>query len=199
MSVLSEMSDPTLEIRQFFETVFPDLMGYWLLLWRFPSKTSHWVQCATEEVIAQIQEWAKTEDVYVGCGLAGHNYGERVRCKSDDICAIPGLWLDVDYGTAHKKFNLPPTQEDALSLIESMGPQPTLVVHSGHGLQAWWAFKELWIFDTDAERKQAQSLTHAWNQTFIAKANKRGWTGDNVGDLSRVMRIPGTWNRKKER
>jgi len=197
MSTVMDRVEATLETRQFLDTLFPDLGGLWLLLWRLPSKESFWTQEVNDEVIQHIHEWATKLDVYVGCGLAPYNPGPHLRCKAEDISGITGLWLDVDYGPGHKKVNLPSTQEEALGLINSMGLEPTIVIHSGHGLQAWWAFKEPWIFDAEEERNKASTLTAAWSRALMAKAKAKGWTADNVGDLSRVMRIPGTWNRKE--
>ena len=71
--------------------------------------------------------------------------------RPDDIIAIPGLWLDLDYQSpgAHKtRHPLPPTKEAALSLLDVAPYKPSLIVHSGHGLQIYWLFKELAGFDT---------------------------------------------------
>jgi len=53
------------------------------------------------------------------------------------------FWADVDVaGAAHKAEALPPTEQDARSLIETAGLAPSLVVHSGFGLQPYWLFRE---------------------------------------------------------
>lgn len=183
----------------FLEALWPDLGGHHLLLWRLPSRRSEWFQELTSDTIAKIAQWAETEDVYAGCGLRHTNLGPTRRGERIEVAAIPGLWIDADYSGPsgkHKKPNLPPTEADAMALIAEMGPPPSAIVHSGHGLQAWWLFREPWVFEEDADRDKAEHLTKAWCDTFRAKARAHGWDADQVGDLPRVMRMPGTWNRK---
>lgn len=184
------------ELRQFLDTLWPSLDGRWLLFWSAPGKRSEWVQAVTDDTVAMLEAWGEKENVYLGCALRGHALGATLRGERADCVAIPGLWLDIDYGTEHKKPNLPPTEEDALALVREMGLAPSVVIHSGRGLQAWWLFREPWTFEDDADRDQAEGLTKAWCHTLRAKAKAHGWDADQVGDLPRVMRLPGLWNRK---
>ena len=65
----------------------------------------------------------------------------RERGKIDDIIGIPGLWLDLDYDSpgAHKaRHPLPQDEDAALSLLDAAPYKPSLIVHSGHGLQVYW-------------------------------------------------------------
>jgi hypothetical protein len=150
----------------------------------------------TDDVLTRLEAWGAKENVYIGCGLRGQNFGSTLRGERADVIAIPGLWLDIDYGKGHKKPNLPPTEEDARLLIKDMGPAPTMIVQSGRGLQAWWVFREPWLLDTEEDRAKAERLTKGWSTTLRAHAKARGWDADQVGDLPRVMRLPGLWNHK---
>ncbi len=193
------MASATNQLTDFLSALWPDLGGHHLLLWSTPSKRSEWVQAVTPDTVARIERWAETENVYVGCGLRRDNLGPTRRGERAEIVAIPGLWIDADYLDSkgdHKKSNLPPTEADAHKLLDEMGLPPSAIVHSGHGLQAWWLFREPWIFEDDADRDNAERLTKGWCDTFRAKAQAHGWDADQVGDLPRVMRLPGTWNRK---
>jgi hypothetical protein len=143
-----------------------------------------------------LEKWAEKENVYVGCALRSENLGATLRGERKECVALPGLYLDVDWGSGHKKQNLPTTEDDAMGLIGEMGPAPTVLIHSGRGLQAWWLFREPWIFESDADRDEAERLTKGWCSTLRAKAKGHGWDADQVGDLPRVMRLPGLWNRK---
>lgn len=190
------MSQENSPVREFLTAVFPEISPSWLLLWGAPSKHSEFVQTVTDETLTMIDAWAQRENVYVGCGLRSQNFGPTMRGGLQDVTGIPGLWLDIDYGKEHSKPNLPPTQEAAQGLLDSLGLAPSILVHSGRGLQAWWLFHEPWTFDSEAERAQAELLTKGWNNTLRAKARAKNWDADQVGDLPRVMRLPGTWNRK---
>lgn len=184
------------ELRAFLDALWPDLGGRWLLFWGAPSKRSEWVNAIEDETITGLAAWAAKENVYVGCALRGQALGATLRGEKADCTAIPGVWLDIDYGTDHKKPNLPPTEVDALAMVREMGPPPSAVIHSGRGLQAWWLFREPWTFEGAADRDKAEALTKAWCNTLRAKAKAHGWDADQVGDLPRVMRLPGLWNRK---
>jgi hypothetical protein len=197
----SPLSSPDQAVlAEFLTALFPVIRPHWLLFWGLPSKRSVLVQDMTSETLADILAWAQVENVHVGVGLRDENYGPYQRGDGDAVTGIPGLCVDIDIRhEVHKKRNLPPSQEDAMKLLKEMGLPPTIIVHTGHGLQAWWLFEEFWQFDVDGDdREKAEALMKAWNRTLRARAHWRGWDVDQVGDLPRVMRPPGTWNRKAD-
>jgi hypothetical protein len=145
------------------------------------------------------EELGRRGDVYFGLGLHPEGLGPYERGQAEGVIAIPGLWADIDVeGEAHKGKNLPPAGEDAMKVIGEFPLSPTLVLHSGHGLQVWWVFKELWVFDGEAERKKAQNLSRCFQATLKAEAKEHGWGMDGTHDISRVLRMPGTYNHKLE-
>jgi hypothetical protein len=73
---------------------------------------------------------------------------------------------------------------------------PTLLVHSGGGLQAWWLFRELWTLESEEEVRKASALATRWLGALRARAQASGWTIDGVADLTRVLRVPSTANCK---
>src|SRR5262249_4091522 len=56
--------------------------------------------------------------------------------------------------------------------------------------------KESWVFEDDEDRRKAQVLVRRFQEFIRGKAAEKGWNPDNTSDLSRVLRVPGTWNRK---
>jgi hypothetical protein len=172
----------------------------WTSLWTLADKRSHWfpVGEGVEPMAASAVELAGASDVYVSVSVARQAAGAFRRINSESSAGIMGLWADVDVATpdVHKKWNLPPDEEGAMSLVEATGLKPTLLVHSGHGLQAWWLFDEFWGFDSEEDRLEAAQLAQAWNTTLRVRAAEREWNVDSTFDLARVMRVPGTTNRK---
>lgn len=138
------------------------------------------------------------KDVYFGVSLARKPGTTTSRIDAASAAGIFGLWADIDVADpdVHKKWNLPPTVEAAHELLDAVGMKPTMVIHSGHGLQAWWLFKEFWEFTSEDDRLAAAGLSHRWNQTLQARAAERSWVIDSTYDLSRVFRVPGTLNFK---
>ena len=59
-------------------------------------------------------------NVYFGVGLLDHILPRGRRGQKSDICAIPGLWVDIDIaGPNHKKNKLFKTEQMALEVIKS--------------------------------------------------------------------------------
>lgn len=171
------------------------------LLWTLQDKRSTWLPLTggTAPVAKAAQDLsAKGRDVYCAVSVAAQPGMYDTRIKSTNAAGIMGLWADIDIADpdVHKKWNLPPDEASALELLDRVGLPPTLVVHSGHGLQAWWLLQEFWSFDTDNDRLEAAALAQRWNTTLQVRAAEKSWVVDSTFDLARVMRIPGTLNRK---
>lgn len=145
----------------------------------------------------QLAEYAsqqsRTQNVYFGLGLvAGCPQG---RGRMPDIAGIGGLWCDIDVASdAHPKANLPTSVDEARGLLAEMPLSPSAIVHSGHGVHAYWFLHEPWLFADDAQRQQAATLAKGWHGLVCRKAAARGWALENLGDLTRVLRLPGTLN-----
>jgi len=143
-------------------------------------------------------------------GYAVNSDGDRrskFRGKIQSARALPGIWIDLDYGhTGHQKKNLPPDKESAeliVAAVADLGFPPSLVVHTGGGLHVYWLFREAWLLELDAERERASALVRAIEREVgrIAAAiglEREGvaWEIDATHDLARVLRVPGTVNMK---
>lgn len=176
--------------------------NYNILIWTLPDKKSYWFSDTNvaEQIVNNI---SNDKDVYVGCGLVSQHFitqldnPEYRRCPQDKIAGIPGLWVDIDVkGEGHEKENLPPDKESALELISEIPVEPSYIIDSGHGYQCWWLFKEPWLFDGEEERAEAKDLVKDWIYTIRNIARNEGWDVDATIDLSRVLRVPGTFNNK---
>ena len=159
-----------MDTTEFLNTIFSDGLSdsRRLAIWSLPDKAREFFT-DTAAAIKYAQSKADTQDVYFGLGLvAGSPKG---RGKLADIAAIGCLWADIDIaGPGHKKPNLPPNETMVCKLLDRIGLKPSILVHSGHGLQAYWLLKEPWVFDTPAERHQAATLARRWSATVRAVA-----------------------------
>lgn len=210
--------------QQFFQSIHGDGLDgddrdLYISLFRKEGKQTFWAK-SPEEAARTAVAASETSDIWMGVGLSPDIFMSKQleaqakvtgvtppwtdrRCPSSKVACIPGLWLDLDIASdnidIHKRANYPPSVEAALQFMEDTIPlPPTWVIHSGHGLQCWWVFKEPeYLFDADA-RKEMANLSFQWNSTWRARAADRGWTVDATHDLARILRIPGTTNRKVE-
>lgn len=187
---------------KFFKTLFEYIDGQYILIWLYDGdkrKESYWFQDWQEAALFVQGLRNEPVNIYCGVGLSPKALGKNQRCLKKDIAGIPAMWIDIDiYGPNHKKPNLPKTIEDAMKLFDAVEQRPTMMVHSGGGLQAWWVFQEPWIFETDAERQDAENLAKRFIYRFKQEAAQYGWDVDSVHNLDRVLRVPGTYNRKGE-
>jgi hypothetical protein len=186
-------------VKAFLHTLFGDALAQdrQLAIFTLPDKrTRHFaaIEAAAEYASAAANT---AEHVYFGLGLAGDNFGRR-NCSSD-IVAIPGLWADIDMVSPERADKpLPKDIADVKFALLRLPFAPTLLVHSGYGIHAYWLFREPWIFTTDADRAKAAHLAKFWHGLVCSAAAASGWKLENLGDLARVLRLPGTLNRKCE-
>ncbi len=186
------------ETAAFFAALFAGVPeGQFAALFALPSRASRFVRTA-EAATAAVDLLRGGSDLYTGTGTRARDHGPHERGGAADVAALLGLWADIDIaGPAHtSKKPYPPDEEAARGLLSAMPLAPTLLVHSGHGLQAWWLFAEAYELETPAERARLEAVSRGWAALLAEKAAARGWTVDAVWDLARVLRVPGTWNRK---
>lgn len=164
-------------------------------------KATRWYGTAPKEIgraARTAEHYADKYDLYIS--VATHkDTPEDPRSKSrgslKTVQSIPGFWADLDYGTAGHKpaaLPLPKTEKEALSILEGL-PEPTALVHSGGGIHAYWRFNEPWTFD---DASAAQAASEAWQRRLVQQGEALGYHVDSLGDLPRILRVPGSLNHK---
>lgn len=111
---------------------------------------------------------------------------------------LPGFWADIDVaGPGHKsKGTLPPTKKDAVRIVDnSCLPEPTVWVDSGGGLYPWWLLEEPYAI-TEENLSAVMRLSDDIQTELQRSARELGYEYAPMGDLARVLRVPGTVNRK---
>jgi hypothetical protein len=138
---------------------------------------------------------AVNNDTYFGVCLRCENLTQG-RGDSESVIGLTAFWIDIDIaGPAHVQKDLPPNESAANSLLKAAGLPPTIVVHSGHGLHAYWLLEPIVVVDA-VNRTEMQARLRAFQRVIIQEGYKNGWKVDNTSDLSRVLRLPGTLNHK---
>lgn len=188
------------ESQKFLDLLFGDKPDDdYILVWTLPDKKSYWFNNTEKASQMLSTDLLKKNDVYIGVGLSPERFGDFRRCPAEKITGIVGFWADIDIkGPGHKKQNLPPDINAAKKLLKRLPFKPSILIHSGHGLQAWWLFKEPWIFKDAEDRQEGAELAARWIYTLKARAAEYDWDIDATTDLARVLRIPGTYNNKEE-
>jgi len=189
----------TEKIRIFFEKFYKDAQGY-LSIWRKDSKTTNFFNIKDElsETVDYCRKLSCKTDVYFGLGLRKKQLNKMQRGKEDDIVCIPCLWLDIDIHNpdAHSRQDYPKTPEEALHILSKLGLDPSIVINSGNGLHIYWLLKEPFVIKTIEDKERIKKVCSGFNILAMNKFKEAGYHIDNVSDLARVLRVPGTLNHK---
>ena len=125
-------------------------------------------------------------DVYASCATY---IDEGAGRRADNVEAVRALWFDIDCGGG-KEYAEPRAGRLALTTYcdESGISHPDELVSSGNGLHAWWLAGE------DLDLKTWKRLA----ELMKARALAAGLHIDKTvtADAARILRIPGTHNRK---
>jgi hypothetical protein len=187
------------QAEKFLTALYGNTTKGFLTLWTSENKET---RCfPTNDIQGFVKEalnLRNTKNVYFGVGLRTRKIGKHERGKKEDVLSLPGVWLDIDIkGGAHKKENIP-TEEDAQLLLDTFPLSPTIIIHSGGGLHCYWLFEDPATITSDETRKSAERMLSRFQNVFIRLARTKNLHLDNTADLPRVLRVPGTFNRKEE-
>jgi len=128
-------------------------------------------------IIETKQEYVKQVNIWYSICPRKDKKGTKEFCSY-----APALWMDID--------NVSDTDfQQILAELFQDGFQPSIIVHSGHGYHLYWVLTDRYEFDTP----ESISILESVNRGLAKK-----YGGDNTIDISRVMRLPYTWNNKKE-
>jgi len=189
-------------VARFLGSVFSGQQDGFVALFRKPDNNSTFLPLSREDWNIDAGKSAilsrARHNVYFAIGVQGQQ-PHKGRGKQDGVIALPGLWADIDVlGPNHVAANLPPTVDDAWKIIQAVPFKPTVVVHSGGGLQPFWLFREPLETATDKDRRAAHRLSKGFQSFLAGVCARNGWSIDNTADLCRLLRVPGTYNRKQE-
>jgi hypothetical protein len=105
---------------------------------------------------------------FVAIGWRRDDLGRWRRGRAEDVLALPALYADLD-------------DPSRLQNLADFAPMPSAVIHSGHGLHAYW-----WLQTPLTDLKLA-------GQLLLAIGEKLG--GDPMTP-AQSLRLPGSWNTK---
>lgn len=127
------------------------------------------------------------------------------RGTAEDSVAVAGFWADIDIdGPGHKHDpdryegrRLPPDLAAAELVVKGL-PEPTAWISSGGGYYPMWLPRSPWVLGRDCSAEEWGRLSVDLQTVIYEAAKQRGWHfGMGTGDIARVLRIPGTVNRKE--
>jgi hypothetical protein len=180
---------------------------------------------ALTSAVTSLAEQDTVLGVYVGVGLTkGHaainpRTGRMFdRLAGPDVVGLAWLSADIDVaggGHGDSRMPLAPNKATAIEVARCTGLAPTVLVDTGHGVQAHWRLYEPIIFGSvdvtddgvpvidparvEADRKATERFVWEWVKSLQIRAKRDfGLHVDSTTDTARLMRCPGSYNRKVE-
>jgi hypothetical protein len=148
------------------------------------------------------QDQAGAEGIYCRVTTVTSRFPGGSRGSARDSRAVFGMWSDIDFGNdLHKATGLPADASEARDIPRfARLPDATRVENSGAGLYVWNEFEQPLVIGEDIEFDDLAELAGDWQNILLAGAKVMGLSyGTGVRDLARVLRLPGTVNRKPGR
>ncbi|NBW12841.1 MAG: hypothetical protein EBR82_32940 [Caulobacteraceae bacterium] len=167
-----------------------------LVIFTLPSQVSKKFSNVTDAA-NYVRSIGNSQNVYHQMALIDGN--PTGRGKKQDTTSISCCWCDIDVnGENHSNEMLPKSIEEAYTFLKSLPLNPSIIVNSGGGLHGYWLFTAPVFFNPGNCEEIAEVFTKGWHG-YVCKqaADRNGWKLENLGDVTRVLRTPGTWNLKK--
>lgn len=135
-------------------------------------------------------------DVWFEINYAPHVAGGRTSEK--DVTRLSALYVDIDFKGSETGKQGMGSEPAALELCDmlagALGVAPAAILWSGHGLQAYWPVEDGAI--DDINQQDIINLSKRWGLLCMEMARAEGGAVDNIFDLARIFRAPGSTNWK---
>lgn len=133
--------------------------------------------------------------LYYNVGVMGElPRGERG--KKADVKSVCCLWMDIDLPKSDNKKRYPP-ENHVMAALAEMPLKHTAILHTGGGFHVYWFFNQPTEFaGIDDAQGFESKFSKPWAVLFKTKLARYGeYDLDSVYDVTRMMRIPGSWHK----
>lgn len=185
-----EPKNPREHVRAFAEFLYSDMKEDESILLRIRPRESPLMKTVFAENIDQYVEMCMKHyyryDVFSSVSFHSKEMSEKRNTSKESCTGTSVLWADIDVGDdGHKRKNHFLTLDEAAEHILNLDMKPDLWVYTGGGYHLYWKL------DKRAEFPEDMALVEETNSNLASVLY-----GDNVQDITRIMRVPGTHNYK---
>jgi len=161
-----------------FKKLYQRCSGY-LELRAFPLKERTFISLGDDWLTIKKQvdkfcEDYKDQNIYFGVATRDGRGG-----KKKNIISIPCVWIEIDYK------DIP--EEKVQEIIDAFSFKPTIIIKSGGGIHLYFLLER----PVDLKRSTDVRNVNDWIRLGLGKGKL-----DNVGDITRILRLPDTVNHK---
>lgn len=139
-----------------------------------------------QQLYQNIEEISNQYNVYFGIASRKNNKsGKKENCQY-----LPALFADIDYGSiGHKKSTFFNSVEEILEHLQRLNLKHNVIINSGHGIHVYWILNEPLMLTPESIPLVESLLKDI--QTLCG--------GDSIQDVSRILRVPHTYNYKEDK
>lgn len=152
--------------------------------------------------LAEAVEWAADanarDNVYVSIAALRPGWKGK-KAKKEDVASVGWLWVDIDpragedLGTERDRIRRLVTTELPKFRDGSPVPPPSLVIDSGRGFWALWRLAQPVEMPSAEDPGWAAAVAEVEARTYALEIT---FGADSCHNADRIMRLPGTVNRK---
>lgn len=187
-----------MDTKEFFAEIYKGCDEGYITLTLLPERRTLWFKLGELEKLEQaVKKYSNKTNIYFGVGLRKKILPSNLRGRDSDILLVTALYADIDIKSkAHAETALPSSVNEAMKFLNSLPLKPSILVNSGNGLHAYWLLDNPFKIQSTNDKDYISSIFRGWSKLLSLKANELGWKLDNVLDLARVLRVPGSINHK---
>lgn len=181
---------------QFLGRIFEHADAGWLTLFSAdPTTGDRLTDWYTHDQYAEMADRAleigDTSDVWYGMATRERYLSGR-RGGDADCSGVGCMWADIDVaGPNHANIaGRLPDDDTARRMLREFPIPASIIVATGGGYHAYW------LLDEALDQADSLAMLDRWAATWAAHAERYDASVDNVFDLSRILRVPGTINQK---
>lgn len=132
------------KLKEFLYSLFGQCTDCKLSIMTLPDKQiRHYLPEQLDQLIADGQRLGAVCNTYFDVNPKIQSLKDGLRGGSETVQYLCSLYADIDvFGPAHKEKHLPETKDAAMKHLTELPLQPTYVIDTGYGLQAYWVLKD---------------------------------------------------------
>ena len=187
-----------METKEFLSKIYEGCSEGFLTITMLPDRKTLWFKVNDlEKASNTAKKYGDKTNTFFGVGLRKNILKNGFRGSKQEILCLPTLYADIDIKSkAHAQTSLPSSVDEAIDFLHNLKIKPSIIVNSGNGIHSYWLLKKPFIIETENDRKYIATIFKGFGKYINSEAKKLGWKIDNVYDLARILRVPGTINHK---
>ncbi|MBT3270698.1 DUF3987 domain-containing protein [Candidatus Poribacteria bacterium] len=156
--------------------------GTHFYVWELPSKLAYW-----SRVGDSLPSVPGARDLYFGVHPTARKGSATQRSRIETVSAVNCLFAESDAREEDRRGQFL-TKDAVLAHIATLPCPPSVVVDSGGGFQCYWLLEDTSAISTADSRRHIARVQALWVDAVGGDSGSK--------DLARVLRLPGTLNRK---